>query len=167
MMKIRNKSIACFFIIILLVGTFSGCRLIDDIADDLENSQSAVGGKNGLEIIRCLNEHDSEALKELFCELMKRTHDLDSEIENAFGVFDTPITKFDPILVGGEKKNRDGVIIYNYASSSIHNVVSGEKTYTIFLSTYIVNENKNLVGVTCIDIYNADDELICSIGEQV
>lgn len=70
----------------------------------MENSQSAVGSKNGLEIIRCLNEHDSEALKGLFCERIKRTHDLDSEIENAFGVFDTPITKFDPIGVGGEKK---------------------------------------------------------------
>lgn len=55
-------------IVALLWGGYRFARHIDE---KLENSPSAVGGRTGLEILRCFNEKDSEALKGLFCDYVK------------------------------------------------------------------------------------------------
>ena len=55
----------CAIFLAAICGLMVGCRPINDIKEELENSSSAVGGKIGLEILRCFNERDSESLKEM------------------------------------------------------------------------------------------------------
>lgn len=150
-------------IITLLWG---GYRLASHIAEGLENSQSAVGGRMGLEILRCFSERDSEGFKELFCDLIKNTHDLDSEIEEAFAVIDKPIISHRPIQIGGEEYRRKGVIIKSRISTNIYDVtISEEEKYDIFFAAYLVTDKgDNLIGLSVIDIYDDNNNLICSIG---
>ena len=93
------KKIKIIFVMLFMIisGLMVGCGPINDIIEDLENSSSATGGKMGLKIIRCINEKDSEGLKDMFCGRIKNFSNIDAEIENLFDVIDKPIISHDPI----------------------------------------------------------------------
>ncbi|MDE7293505.1 MAG: DUF5104 domain-containing protein [Oscillospiraceae bacterium] len=153
-------------IVALLWGGYRFARHIDE---KLENSQSAVGGRMGLEILHCFNEKDSEGLKEMFCDLIKNTHDLDSEIEEAFAVIDKPIISYRPFQIGGEEYRREGVITKSWISADIQNVkISEEERYDVVFSANLVTGKGDVfIGVDRIAIYDDNDNLICTIGANV
>jgi len=166
----RCRFILIVIVLIMISGLFCGCqRFVSDMKDSLENSQSGVGGEMGLEIIRCLSDKESEALKDMFCLRIKNSHDLDEEIKYAFSIIDSSIISHDTFQIGGQESWREGDKVRSYIGSTIDNVtLSNDEKYSIFFSAYIVNNKHNdLIGVTCIDIYNNDHELICSVGEQI
>ena len=153
-------------IVALLWG---GYRFAKHIDEELENRQSAVGGRMGREILQCFNEKDSEGLKELFCDYIKNTHDLDSEIEEAFAVIDKPIISYRPFQIGGEEYRREGVITKSWISSNIHNVTISEKEQydVLFIANLVTGRGDVFIGVEKIAIYDDNDNLICSIGEEI
>lgn len=155
--------------LLIISFLFSGCgHFLSELDERLENSQSAVGGKMGVEILRCFSEKDSEGLKEMFCSRIKNTHDLDSEIEEAFAVIDKPIISHEPFSIGGEESVRDGDVTESYIYSTIHDVVVSEgKKYDVFFSAYLVKNKEDMIGVTRIKIYDDNHNLICIIGESI
>lgn len=160
----------------IICGLMVGCRPFNDIIEDLENSSSAEGSKMGLEIIRCINEKDSDGLKEMFCEHIKSSNDIDCEIENMFDVMDKPIINHDPILIGGEKITHDGEIKKDFIAAGVSNVcLDGDNAvYYISFNALTVADSNDLVGVSYIGLYdsnvtedNGGYKLICSVGSPI
>lgn len=161
------KKIKMIFVILFMIisGLMVGCRPINDIKEELENSSSAVGGKVGLEILRCFNEYDSESLKEMYSTFIKNTHDLDSEIEEAFTVIDGEIVSYDNFIIGGEKNRLEGETVYSDISCTIPVKTSNDENFDICIFYISVCKNENKIGLKMVSIFK-EDELICTIGER-
>ncbi len=160
----KNKA-AYIYIVILTIFCFTGCRLIDDISNELENSSSKKGGEIGFEILRCFNERDSESLKEMYSTFIKNTHDLDSEIEEAFTVIDGEIVSYDNFIIGGEKNRLEGETVYSDISCTIPVKTSNDENFDICIFYIAVCKNENKIGLKMVSIFK-EDELICTIGER-
>lgn len=172
------KKIKMIFVMLFMIisGLMVGCGPINDIIEDLENSSSATGGKMGLEIIRCINEKDSEGLKGMFCGRIKNFSNIDAEIENLFDVIDKPIISHDPILVGGEKITHDGKIEKDFIAAGMRNVCldGDDGVYYISFNALRVAESEDRVGISYIGVYdsevvekNGGYKLICSVGDCI
>ena len=155
----------CAIFLAAICGLMVGCRPINDIKEELENSSSAVGGKVGLEILRCFNEYDSESLKEMYSTFIKNTHDLDSEIEEAFTVIDGEIVSYDNFIIGGEKNRLEGEPVYSDVSCTIPVKTSNDENFDICIFYIAVCKNENKIGLKMVSIFK-EDELICTIGER-
>lgn len=130
------------------------------ISDDLE------GEECGLKVIDCFINKDSETLKNLFCNYVKNTHDLDSEIEEAFGAIKEEIVSYDKFRIGSVDSFEEGVRVYADISCTIPVKTSDDEEFEICIFSYIENsERPNLVGLKMVSIYS-DDTLICTVGER-
>jgi len=172
----KKVKMICAMFFAVICGLMVGCGPIKDIIEDLENSSSATGGKMGLEIIRCINEKDSEGLKDMFCGRIKNFSNIDAEIENLFDVIDKPIISHDPILVGGEKITHDGKIEKDFIAAGMRNVCldCDDGVYYISFNALRVAESEDRVGVSYVGVYdsevvkkNGGNKLICSVGDCI
>lgn len=171
-------------IVSLLMYTFSSCKYYDSVHesgqdDNIYNTEiyneigkerwdwdDSEGEECGLKVIDCFINKDSETLKDLFCNYVKNTHDLDSEIEEAFGVIKEEIVSYDKFRIGSADSFEEGVRVYADISCTVPVKTSDDEEFEICIFSYIENSEKpNLVGLKMISIYS-DDTLICTVGER-
>lgn len=160
----KKIKMICAMFLAVICGLMVGCGAI---IEDLEDSSSAVGGKIGFEILRCFNEHDSETLKDMFCPYVQRTHDLDSEIAEAFEIIDNEIISYGNFISGGETLYEEGNIIYKDITCRMPIKMTNNEKYNICFFYMETNKNENLVGIKRISIYNEEpDTLLCIVGSE-
>ncbi len=145
----------------------SSCSVVSDIGAILNDTAYAQDTAD--EIIDCFNKKDAEALNSLFCSYSKYDHDLHTQIELAFGLFDEDervisYTVADKSPV--ETSIRDGEYTKKLFIPHINDVVTntGDK-YSIGFSAYeIYDEVKGKVGVITIALYDAEGNILAVIG---
>ncbi len=169
----NNRSIIIILSVIILIFSLSSCFASPDIIRD-ENSGIIgvdVTDKNDLaiEVLRCLDEDDAEALKSLFCEKVMNSADIDEQIAEGFEFYEGKmISRDEHIGSGGSDSYRDGRCIYRYILPTLYDVVtdSGEK-YDIWINSYPIYEEKpQLIGIHHIEIIRERDDAVCTIGQK-
>lgn len=139
----------------LLLGT--GC-----INEDVE------GNKIGDEIIRCLNEDDTEGLKDVFCAETQTSKDLEDQIQDGMDFFDGKVeSHFDAGVDGGHVVQDGETVEQDYSIRYDNLKLDNGKIYTIIAVGYFIcEEDLDVVGVSEIDIYDKDGN-VCKIGECI
>ena len=115
------KKIICIILSILF-------SLLSLTACSSEPSPSKIAKKQATAIINCFKTGETDELKSLFCEQVASTHDLDTEIQEAFDFIDGNIISNGKWYGMGEggKSVRNGVV----AKSDIHPIIKNLKTDT-------------------------------------
>lgn len=122
-------------------------------------------------LLNAFKTGETEELKNLFCDAIKSTHDLDKEILSAIDFMGGNITNDGDYSQGmniSSQSIRDGITTQLSISPRIEGLVTTQnKTYNISFHSFMVyTDNAQLVGMTRITIYDADDHLNCFvIGE--
>ena len=140
-MKKYKKISIIVLCVCLLLGT--GC-----INEDTE------GNKIGDEILRCLNEDDTEGLKVMFCAEIQISKDLDNQIQDGMDFFEGEVTDSNEANVDGGESVRDGETVeQHYRIHSYYLKTDKGKTYELKCYGYFINnEDPDKVGVSEIDI---------------
>ena len=154
-MKNYKKTLIIVLGICLLLGT--GC-----INEDVE------GNKIGDEIIRCLNEDDTQGLKDVFCAESQTSKDLEDQIQDGMDFFEGEVTDPNEANVDGGESVRDGETVEQHYSIEYYELKTDTgKTYEVICSGYFIcKEDPDVVGVTYIDIYDEDGN-VCKIGKWI
>lgn len=155
------RKIFIFPLIVIIVTTLCSCSKTN-------SSNITVKGQCD-EIIRCFNEKDSDGLKSMFCETVKKTENLDEQIENAFDFIDGEITSYD-YLIGSESKSVDeGKVTKKRVYPWITEILTDKnRKYEMQFDSYIIYENKDeAIGIICIEIFDREADTSCKIGEYV
>lgn len=149
--------------IILLIISFilvlSGCNSNYVVTD---NSRIQISE----EVLRCLDEEDTEGLKEMLCPKITQMYDIDEQIETAMNFYVGSNSSHGSIT-GGEGEGVDeGVKIYHRISPRIQDITTDSgNSYEIKFYMYIVcEENQEKVGISEITITNEYGEE-CVIGD--
>lgn len=152
------KRIIIFLSVLLAILMLAGCR----------NSRAEVGKKLGYEVLRCFDEEDTEALKNLFCDKVRSSPDLDKEIKEAMNFYSGESVSHDSIDVGGGTTVRDGNIVKFDVVPCVRNIItSSDEKYKISIHSYIIyEESKDSVGITYISVYG-DDGTKYMIGDLI
>lgn len=110
---------------------------------------------------------NTELLKELFCDKVKDTHDLDEEIQATFEFIKGNIISYDLSMYGpsGEEV-RDGKVVLKDRSINVDKVITDlDNEYKIAFNYYLVNEeHKDMIGITFITITDKKSTESISIG---
>ncbi len=155
-MKSYKKILIVLLATCLLLGT--GCIM----------NETTEGKKIGDEVLRCLNEDDTEGLKDIFCAETQTSTDLDAQIEAGMDFFDGKVTKsYTPLVDGGESVTNGETDKQDYTIDYLNIKTDTGKTYEVICSGYFIcKDNPDVIGVSEIDIYDEDGNL-CKIGECI
>lgn len=108
-----------------------------------------------------------EVLKDLFCDEIKNTHDLDEEIQAAFEFIQGNIVSYDLSMYGpsGEEV-RDGKVVSKDRSINVEKIITDlDNEYKICFGYYLVNdEHEDRIGITFITIRDIKSNETMSIG---
>ena len=141
---------------IICLSACSGRSFVQDVTQEREQ---------GYEIIRCLDERDSESLLKLFSNSVKEKYDIDEQIDQLFAAYEGKSVWYDKLFnVGYGDSIDNGVLTKRTVSYSIFLNMSIwiDRKYRVVVSSYSVNENEpDKVGVFCIVLENheTDDEV--------
>lgn len=143
------KKIFIFPLIVIIVTTLCSCS-------KTTSSNITVKGQCD-EIIRCFNEKDSDGLKNMFCETVKKSKNLDKQIADAFDIIDGKIVSYD-YLIGSESKSVDKGKITKLEVYPIIRplVLSNGKEYELYFYSFLIHEKENNVGISEIVICDSD-----------
>jgi len=144
----------CVLAIVILVFVLSGCGNSD--SEEKYQSPEKIAQLQSEAIIEHVVNKDKEALKEMFCEHVKNTHDLDAEIETFLDTIDGEIVSYDHprgYRGGGSIREYEGVV-EQLLYGRIDNIKTNEgRVYTIGFDSYeVCNEHPDYVGVCYIRI---------------
>lgn len=182
------KKAICGLLVICMCLCVSGCELFEFakltteyVADNVSETVNKVVDsfaeleednkyldELGAEIVRCLDEKDAEGLKALFCanELESNT-EIDSQIENAFSMYEGKSQSFYVTDKSWEGGRRDGVYIDKYFTPRIREIITDAgKTYYIKCLLYTVCDyDIGKIGISAIGLYDeCTDNKIARIG---
>jgi Domain of unknown function (DUF5104) len=132
-------------------------------------NQSTESHDQAVEILRCLDEEDAEGLKNMFCERIATTHDLEEEINSAFEFYQGKSTTFPDLSVGGGYWTVDGEYVDNHLEYSMRDIITGEdEQYDIYTHSYLIyKDDPTCVGITYLKIINTETDERIIIGEYV
>lgn len=118
-------------------------------------------------VMDCFTDQNVEVLKDLFCDEIKNTHDLDEEIQAAFEFIQGNIVSYDLSMYGpsGEEV-RDGKVVLKDRSINVDKIITDlDNEYKIAFNYYLVNEeHKDMVGITFITVTDKKSTESISIG---
>ncbi len=156
------KKIVSIFLLLISIMVLCSCN------SDAP-SESQIGYELALEVLRCLDEEDTESLKSLFCEEIQNTHNLDEEIKEAMEYYDGKTVEYSNIQIGGGDSMRDGKIVKLGVVPVVRNIeTDAQRKYKIAIHSYLIYEEKqNLVGITYINIIDEDSGVKFQIGEVI
>ncbi len=156
------KKILC--VILLIINMVSMCGCANGAPNEFKEGKSLA-----LEVLRCLDEEDTESLKSLFCEEVQSTHNLDEEIKEAMEYYDGKTVEYRNIQIGGGDSVRDGKIVKLDIVPVVRNVeTDAQKKYNIAIHSYLIYEEKpSCVGITYINIIDKDNDMEFLIGEVI
>lgn len=142
-------------------------------------SPDEIARQQSVAIMEAVKEQDAEALKEMFCEHVKSTHELDHEIEEFFEFIDGEIISYDTPFGGTKAKSTttERTEAIKLTGHTYNIKTDNEKTYEIGFNSYQVYvKDENYIGVTDINITDIDmyteengfpSESFALIGETV
>lgn len=160
-LKIKKVILILLFLLMLSSCTFH---------DNTEHiNQNSIGANMCTTIIECFNNDDADTLKEMFCNEIKQTHNLDQEIINAFNFVDGTITSHSRFTISSGKSVEEGIVVDNHIYSVIDNVTTDKKGeyMIVFDCNLIYLQNENLVGVLYLKVINNTTGEKIQIGEYV
>lgn len=79
--------LSCMIVMFLIEGCNS--------SNDTYTTSGEIAKQQSRSIIECVENGNSEALKDMFCEYIKKNHDLDSEIEKLLNYIHGEIISYD------------------------------------------------------------------------
>lgn len=163
------KKIFIIMVLSIIVLNLSSCIFIPSIDNSDEQNVFTVKAqmKNDCkEIIRCLEEKDSDTLKSMFCKkLLNNYENIDEDIEQAMVFFQGNITSYGNVLYGDDDSLRNGEYVLFKVSPHIKELkTDADKEYRIRYYQHLINvENPDRIGVSCIEITDEADN-VCEIG---
>ena len=119
------------------------------------------------EIVRCFDEKDAEGLKNMFCRNSIVYYDIDSEIQNAFDLYEGQSVSYKIYSNGGWSGGYDnGICVDKHSTPEIRNIKTNcGKKYTIGYCTYEVYEkDAGRVGIGVIGLQDEEGNEIAVIG---
>ena len=152
------KKIFIIMVLSIIVLNFSSCVFIPlfDNSDEQNVFTVKAQMKNDCkEIIRCLEEKDSDTLKNMFCEkLLNNYENIDEDIEQAMVFFQGNITSYGNVLYGDDDSFINGECVKFSASPIIDPITTDSgKEYSIVYNEHIIDvENPEKIGISYIEI---------------
>jgi len=154
------KRIILLVFISALTLSLTGCSANSSI------NQTKAGREQAAEILRCLDADDTEGLKNMFCEKVASSHDLDEEIVEAMEFYSGKSVSFSSILVGGGDSMKDGELTDSHIEYSIKNIqteTGGQ--YKIATGSYLVyDSNPSYEGIIYLKIIDENTDTRIEIG---
>jgi len=154
-------------ILVLLVATvvcFTSCIKISEKYINTDKEQKKISE----EILKCLNEDDAEAFKNMFCNKIKASENFDNQIQDAFNFFEGKIVSYDDLIRADSdgKSWIDGKLSRVSTSGRVTNVVNDEtKRYSIKFYNYLIcTEDKDKEGISEVTI-KSNNGSECKIGD--
>lgn len=145
-----------FITVILISIVFSGC-----------NAEPSYIKVQSDEIIRCFDEKDAEGLKALFCQNSIDYYDIDSEIQNAFDLYEGQSVSYKMNSKGGWSGGmQEGIWYDKHYTPEIRNIKTNcGKEYTIGFCTYEIYESDaGKVGICVIALRDDNGNQLAAIG---
>lgn len=164
------KKIFIIMVLSIIVLNLSSCIFIPSIDNSDEQNVFTVKAqmKNDCkEIIRCLEEKDSDTLKSMFCKkLLNNYENIDEDIEQAMNFFQGNITSYGNVLYGDDDSFINGECVKFIASPSIDSITTDTgKEYTVIYNEHIIDaENPEKIGISYIEIIDENNDS-CQIGD--
>ena len=144
-------------IIMITMALLTGC--ISSNSDYITPDQQA--DNLTVQIFDCFLNNDSETLKNLFSLNVQESHDLDTEIQEAFDYIGGDIISYDEPdgTIQGKTRRAEEGITQMVLGGSIRNIETDTgKTYRISFTSYAINkDDEDDVGVISIGVI--DEEL--------
>ena len=119
------------------------------------------------EIVRCFDEKDAEGLKSMFCQNSIDYYDIDSEIQNAFDLYEGESVSYKIYSNGGWSGGYDnGICVDKHSTPEIKYIKTNcGKKYTIGFCTYEIYESDaGRVGIGVIGLQDEEGNEIAVIG---
>jgi len=146
----------------IIIGQLIILLLFTSCSSPANKSSSITAKEQCDEIVRCLNEKDSEALESMFCNTVTSSEstDIEQQIESAFILLaDEKIVSYE-IITGSESTSTDDGEITKLEIYPIIRpaVLSNDDEYEIYFYSYIINKkNVNNEGISEITICDKND----------
>ncbi len=153
-----------FITVILISIVFSGCVTINNKPSNNKPSYIRVQSD---EIIRCFDEKDAEGLKALFCQNSIDYYDIDSEIQNAFDLYEGESVSYKIFSNGGCAGGmQDGIWYDKHYTPEIRYIKTNcGRGYAIGYCTYEVYEkDEGKVGICVIALRDDNGNQLAAIG---
>ncbi|MGN0617755.1 MAG: DUF5104 domain-containing protein [Ruminiclostridium sp.] len=147
-------------VILLLTSCFGGHSFVQDVTKEREQ---------GYEIIRCLDDRDSESLLKLFSDTVKEKYDLDEQIIQLFDAYDGKSIWYDKLFnVGYGDSIDNGVLAKRKATYwiDITTQLGFKPQYTVVVGTYsIFQDDPSMLGILYITLTDLSTDEMTVIGE--
>lgn len=157
--------------ILLLISLLSlictGCTSAKLAKSQIANQKTAK--KMCKNIIRGINNKNTDDLEKYFCERDYNDDDFEDEIEDLFYLFDEEILSYDLDYKGETSLSvRDGKIVKQADKIYIKNIVCGsnkDEKYLIIIERYITNKiNTEKEGISTFIVQDSDNNVILRVG---
>ena len=157
-----KKTTYVIILLTLMIAIFSGCSNWELINSEKRAKQKCE------DILKYLESGDKEGLKNMFCNKILSTEDLDKQIEEAIDFFEGKTISYEAKTSSGRSSAENGEITRLKVSPSIEDIITdADKKYEIKFYLYIVcAEDKDKEGVSEISI-RSDSGEECIIGEYI
>lgn len=156
-----KKAIKLLILVLVLPVLLSGCGANKRINQDYEYLEGISS-----EIIRCLDEKDSESLKAMFSVSTQNNFELDKEIEALFESYEGKATDYFLTNTSWEGGVRDGDFVNKHFNYEIRNLCTDSgNTYCIKLCVYqIYVYDQDRLGLIAISLLDSERNHITSVG---
>lgn len=161
-MSNMKKTVYVIILITFFAAMLQGCSNGKFI-----NSEK-IAKENCEDILKYLEDGDKEGLKNMFCNKISSSEELDKQIGEAIDFFEGKTSSYDAKTSSGGTSYRDGEIVRLKVSPSIEDIITdADKKYEIKFYLYIVcAEDKDKEGISEISI-TSDSGEECIIGEYI
>ena len=154
------KKLTYIIIAIIFLFALPGCS-VTDIGETTEFDPHTTWDYSDYckpmldEVIKCLDEKDTETLKNMFSEYVTENYDLDEEIKNAMDAYNGKMVSCEKFFCdNGGYSIQDGYFSYRCCSVEYECVSmdSGEEYNIVVKICFVDDEYPERIGVTGIDI---------------
>ena len=134
-------------VLLFLVVSITGCSV------RMDNSVTKIADDKANEIIECFNNRDTDGIKELFCDDVRNTVEIDKQIDSFFNDYHGNISNSKVELGHSSEVLNEGKITEKYVSAYIYIETYNDEKYTIYFAYYHILEKKpSMEGIYRISI---------------
>lgn len=143
-------------IILLLLTTLimiTGCNTNNVDTDNLAQEHSE-------KLLELLSNEDANGIKDMFCDIVSNSSDLDNQINKVMQVFDGKIVSYStPIIASKEHSEHMKQQEVQFSSTICDVNTDTNNSYTIYFYEYLINEEyPEYIGISEIQIVNNSKE---------
>lgn len=145
-------------LMLVMCFLFSGCFGSNKKYVPIEKQGKQMAEK----IYDYFKNRDSEGLKSLFSEHIKETHDLDKELQDAFGFIDGDFVSFEYSygVAGSMSQDGKGEVVFKKLKGTVKKIkTTTDKTYEINFDSFIISrDDESYLGINRIGLHYIDDD---------